>query len=213
MLFTIGVTGGIACGKTTFLRRIEKRGYECIYLDEITGHILKKGSLAYNAVVSRWGAKVLNEVGEIDRPTLRNIVIFDKTKKRALEAITHPLIYEKLDNLLKERAKTGTKDNIAFVEAPLLFEAKWEALFDLIVCIVSGRRIQQERLIKRNKIPLTVAERWAGSQLPNEEKARRSDIVIENNGQLMEFLGNADNCLDRILTMTKETAKERVKLH
>lgn len=175
----IGLTGGIASGKSTVARMMEKLGAVIIDADKISHKVLKKGQPGYLPVIKKFGNGIISKNGEIDREELGNIVFEDPAQKKRLEQILHPLIITEIKNKIKEYE---TEDRIVVVDAPLLFETNLENLFDKILVVYCDKNTQLKRLIKRNNIDLKKAKNMINSQISLKKKKKLADIVIDNRG-------------------------------
>lgn len=181
----IGLTGGIASGKSTVGQVIEKAGFSVVDADQLAREVLKTGPKAHNEIVAAFGQDVATVHGEIDRAKLGQIVFADKEKLRQLEGILHPRIR---DLALQRKAELESKGvKTAFYMVPLLFEKNMQDQFDEIVVVSCPEEIQKERLIKRDGLSDIEAKQRLAAQLPLAEKIRQADHVIENSGTKEEL--------------------------
>ncbi len=168
----VGITGGIATGKSTVLKAFNKQKINVISCDEIV-HKLYQNTQVINKI-----NKVFNLTGDkIDRKKLAQIVFNDKEKKEKLEAIIHPLVR-------KEIEKEKRLNEYLFVEIPLLFEAKMEDLFDKIICVTCDRNTQMQRLCLRDNLTKEEAEKRINLQLDLKIKEEKSDYIIDSNDNI-----------------------------
>lgn len=170
----IGVTGGIAAGKTTFLTITEKLGYRTIDADRIVHESYLPGNAIFESVVQRWGTSVLGLDGEIDRAKLAEVVFNAPEELAWLNSVVHPIVLERVQAANKEA-------DLSFFAVPLLFELSWQSYFDSVVCLWVNSAIQFERVRERGWDEGELARRNA-CQLRIEEKVRLSDSVIANSG-------------------------------
>jgi len=187
---TIGLTGGIAAGKSEALAAFERLGAETISSDAIVHELLDAEPLQ-GRVVERWGPEVAPG-GSIDRGRIGQIVFEDPGELAWLESQVHPLVGERMAAWL-ERLPQETR--FAVVEVPLLFEAGMEGAFDVTVSISSSEDVRRSRAEARGHS--LVPEREA-RQLPQEEKAGRADPVVLNDGTVSELEDRLSGLLDRL---------------
>jgi dephospho-CoA kinase len=174
----IGVTGGIATGKSTVDRMLEAHGAVVIDADELAREVVGAGEPALDEVAARFGRELILPDGTLDRSGLGAIVFADPEARRDLERITHPRILA----LMQERvaaALAGPAPLVA-VDIPLLFENAREGLFEGVLLVYAPREIQLRRLHERNGLDETAALQRLAAQLPIDEKRERATWVIEN---------------------------------
>lgn len=178
----VGVTGGIATGKSTVARMLENLGAQRISADEIVHDLLQPGSEVAGEVVSQFGQGILSPGGEIDRAALGDIVFRDAEKRRRLEAIVHPPVMAEIARRIEgfRRSSTG----VLVVEVPLLFEVGATHMVDKVLVVSAEQDTQIGRLQKRYNMSQHEAELRIKSQMPIGEKARHADWVITNEGAL-----------------------------
>ena len=174
MPLTIGLTGGIAAGKSEALAAFERLGAATISSDSVV-HELLDGEPLLSRLTERWGEEVAPE-GRVDRTKVGEVVFADPEELKWLEAQIHPLVGERIGAWI---GSLGKEVEVAVVEVPLLFETEMEQVFDTTVAIVTSDEVRRDRAEARGHV--LVAERDA-RQLPQEEKAARAEHVIENDG-------------------------------
>ena len=185
MAFVLGVTGGVATGKTTVVDMFAKLGANTLSADRIARDVLVKDTPAYHEVVRRFGRDTLAPSGEIDRAALASMVFSDPEARKALESITHPPIIRRLREAIDDfRARHRSDRAVMVVEVPLLFECGLEQMVDEVLVVSAEQQTQANRLTTRNLSPTEGAARRIASQMPIEEKIRRADRVIANDGDL-----------------------------
>ena len=176
----IGLTGGIASGKSTVSRILQSMGAVAIDADAIAHELAEPGAPLYEAYITHWGAGILTPEGTLDRRKIGDIVFADEDERRWLDDVSHPLLYREVQRRL---AALRTSDvQTVVLDAPLLFEAGWERLADETWVVVLPRYIQLRRLMARNHYTEEEALSRMESQLSQEEKMRRADVVIDNRG-------------------------------
>ncbi|MBQ9899610.1 MAG: dephospho-CoA kinase [Acholeplasmatales bacterium] len=177
----IGITGGIASGKSNVCQVIKKLGYPIISCDEITRNNYNIGGKIYNVVRERFGDEFLLDDGNIDRKKLAKLIFSKESAKLLIDSITHPIIKEEL---LSEIAKYD--DGLVFVEIPLLYEAKFDTLCDLVICVFLSQKYQVERLMEREGIDEDYALKKIHSQMDLYLKKSLADYVIDSKGNFDE---------------------------
>ena len=194
----IGLTGGIACGKSTAAKYFEKRGIPVIYADQLAHRVIEPGRRAYKKIVEEFGSSVLDSSGKIDRKKLGEIVFNNPEKLERLNQITHPEVaLEAAREIARYR---GQGVSVLIYEVPLLFEAGLESLFDVIITVYVPREVQRERLLRRHpELSPEEAEKRIDSQMPIDEKARRSDYILDNTGTTEELFKQIDELIGEIV--------------
>lgn len=175
----IGLTGNIACGKSTVLRRLAQLGAHTIDADRLIHTMLRKGGAAYEPVVDEFGPAILGEHGEIDRRALGMIVFSDPARLRRLEEIEHPIVRDLIDADIK-----GAAEHFVVVDAIKLIESGWADECDTVWAVTCRREQQVERLIRTRGYSLAEAETRIDAQSPQAEKVARADVVIDNSGTI-----------------------------
>ena len=179
----IGLTGGIASGKTTVSNILKDLGLKIINADKIAHELLKKGNKGYERVVNEFGEQILNEDEEINRDYLGKLVFNDEQKRNKLENLTHPLIIDQINEKIKE----NEDEEHLVIEAPLLYEVGLEDMMDQVWVVYVNRKTQIKRLKNRDDLDLKEAKQRIDAQIPLEEKKEKADIVIDNNGTKQEL--------------------------
>lgn len=180
-MFTVGLTGGIACGKSTVAALLRARGVPVLDADRAARDVTAPGSPALAEIASRFGAAMLREDGTLDRKALGARVVGDAEGRRALEEITHPRIREAIAEGLAALAAAGHP--VAVVEAALLVETGSYRLYDALLVVRASAEVQVRRLMAREGVDEPTARAWLAAQMPVEEKARLATAVIDNDGE------------------------------
>ncbi|MBL7689083.1 MAG: dephospho-CoA kinase [Bdellovibrionaceae bacterium] len=203
----IGLTGGIASGKSSVARVFVRMGIPVVSADVLAHEVLEPGSEAVERIVELFGRSVRANDGGIDRHRLGEIVFVDPTgaKLRALEQILHPQVRKKADELRQELRHKG--HSVAVYEVPLLFEKDMQGLFDKIVCVAVRPEVQVQRLVARNHISSVEAYQRIRKQADLSMKLAGSDIVIWNNGQTSDLERIAESVARDLLTSSKRLQK------
>jgi dephospho-CoA kinase len=175
----LGLTGNIACGKSTVLQRLSQLGAYPIDADAAIHTILKQDGPAYEPVVAEFGQTILQPGGEIDRRALGKIVFSDPQKLRRLEEIEHPIVRRYIDNLIKDAPAP-----IVALDAIKLIEAGWADKCDTVWVVTCTRAQQLDRLMQTRGYSREEADMRIDAQSPQQAKIDRADTVIDNSGLL-----------------------------
>jgi len=176
----IGLTGGIASGKSLVSRILSELGAVVLDVDKVGHRIMEPYRPAYKEIIEYFGKEILTGSGKIDRKKLGKIVFNDHEKLKVLNRITHPRIREGVREILKGYEKSGV--SVVVVEAALLFEMKMQDLVDEVWVVYADKEKQIERLMKRDKLTEEEAQKRIESQLSSEQKVLWADKVIYNSG-------------------------------
>ena len=188
----IGLTGGIASGKSTVSKYLAEKGFNIYDADKIAKDISEKKSVQ-EEIISTFGNKILDKNGNIDRKKLKEIVFENKEKLEKLNDIIHP----KVINFYKELKEKNTDEVIIF-DVPLLFESGIDKFCNKILVIISDYEVQLNRIVERDKINRELAEKIIKSQLSNEERIKKADVVIENNSNLEDLFKKVERFCETI---------------
>jgi dephospho-CoA kinase len=176
-VFLIGLTGGIASGKSTVAKLLASYGAETIDADQVARDVVLPGSVGLQAVVNEFGAEVLSDSGELDRDLLGQIVFKEPEKRKALEQILHPLIKKRTTELL-----AASKSSVVVYAVPLLVEANVDYPFDMILTVEAGVENQVERIVRSRGLSEADAQRRIDAQASTAERSERADFVIDSSG-------------------------------
>ncbi|WP_455041788.1 dephospho-CoA kinase [Leptotrichia buccalis] len=201
----IGLTGGIGTGKSTVSQILQEKKFPVIDLDTISHEVIKIPKVI-EKIVENFGKEVLENSGNfenennairISREKLGKIIFENKEKRLLLNSIMHPEI---LHTMREQISKYKKSNKIIFVEIQLLFEVQWEKEFDYILLISAKKSTQIRRILERDKRSENDALNIINSQLPLDEKKKRSDFVIENDGNIEELKEKIDKFLEYLET-------------
>ena len=184
-MLNVGLTGGIACGKTTVAQMFVRHGAGLIDLDKLAQAVVAPQLPAWQEIVELFGNNILLVDGSINRNKLAKIVFSDKEKLKKLNNVVHPRVLAEWSKSLGDIEKKNKKA-IVISEVPLLFEANLQNMVDLSILVVITSAEQINRLMTRNDLTEDEAKKRLASQLPIEEKIKMADIVIENRGAPVE---------------------------
>ncbi|MCG9127113.1 dephospho-CoA kinase [Candidatus Poribacteria bacterium] len=207
----VGITGGIACGKTTVSKLLADKGAIPINADEIGHLLLKADSPVINELVDTFGSDILEESGDVSREKLGAIVFKDENERKKLNQILHPIIIEKSRSKARELVSDNPKC-VVLLDAPLLIEAGAYDSVDLIVVVTTSQEQQLERIIKRSHLlnrPISPEEAQAriDAQMPLSEKVKYADVVIENEGTENQLIVQVDDLWEQIQISIRNRAK------
>lgn len=203
-MLNVGLTGGIATGKSTVVRMLVKKGARVIDHDALVHALQEPGRPVWNRIVEAFGREILDAGGRIDRKKLGVLVFGDEGRRKALEGIVHPAVLEEAQ---RERDRIGRKDERAIVlsDIPLLLEVGMQGLFDLILLVYAPPEVQIARVMKRNNMTRNEAVARLEAQMPIDEKLKRADVVIRNDGTMKELQQRVDEVWEELLS--RERAK------
>ena len=177
----IGLTGGIACGKSTVSKALRALGACIIDADALAHELSQPNQALFNAYVQRFGMAIVTAVGTLDRAAIARLIFTDPTMRAEVEQISHPLIRRAVEERLRMAEKEQKR--AAVLDVPLLFEAGWDALADEVWVVALPPEEQLTRLLARDKTMSEVEARARiAAQMPLAEKCARADVVIDNSG-------------------------------
>lgn len=179
MLLRVGLTGGIATGKSTVSRMFAELGVWVLDADRAARAVVEPGEPAWCEVKQAFGAEYFLPDGHLDRAKLGKLVFADEQARKKLEGIIHPKVYELMEREASQREVAG--DKLVIFDIPLLFETGYEKLDKTIVVYVP-LAVQLKRLMERDGLNKEEAEKRIAAQMPMEEKIARADFVIDNSG-------------------------------
>ncbi|MED4688738.1 dephospho-CoA kinase [Peribacillus frigoritolerans] len=180
----IGITGGIASGKSTVSLYLQELGFTIIDADLASRAVVEPGEEAYHQVVKAFGEDILLTDGNIDRVKLGSIIFNDQEKRLLLNGIVHPAVRNWMR--LKTEAALASGEETVFMDIPLLFESKLTFMVDKTLLIYVDEQVQLKRLMNRNGLSETEALARINSQMPLADKKALADAVIDNNGDINE---------------------------
>ncbi|RSD27683.1 dephospho-CoA kinase [Mesobacillus subterraneus] len=182
MSLVIGLTGGIASGKSTVSKMFTEMDITVIDADIEARLAVEPGEKAYNDIVSQFGTGILDEDGTINRPKLGSIIFNNEKKRLLLNSIVHPAVRERMAQ--KREAAEAANEKAVVLDIPLLFESKLTALVEKIILVYVDEKTQLVRLMERNGFSEEEALSRIKSQMPLKDKVELADAVIDNNGTI-----------------------------
>jgi len=185
----VGITGGISTGKSTFCGCLREIVPAAKFFDaDLAARLLPELPEVKQEILGQFGGGVFSPDGDLNRTKLRAIVFADAAKRRALEQILHPRIRRQW---MAEAKKHRNSPDFFFADIPLLYETGGETLCERVVVVACSRNIQLDRLAKRKSLKRSEAEQMINSQMPLEEKIKRADHVVWNNGDRATLMEQA----------------------
>ena len=175
----VGITGGIASGKSTVVAQLRKHGYQVIDADQVVHDLQKKGGRLYQALLDWLGDAILQDNGELDRQALGQAIFGNQEMMAKSSALQNDIIRQELAQRRQELAKT---ESLFFMDIPLLIELDYVGWFDAIWLVVVDDETQLNRLMARNHLTLAEAKKRMASQMPTKEKLAYADHILDNNG-------------------------------
>jgi len=203
-MLSVGLTGNIASGKSTVARLFEQWGARLIDADQLVRELQRPGTPVFRRIVERFGADVMAADGTIDRGRLRAIVFADPTARSDLNAIVHPAVRQRRDELAEQARREGVA--ILVQDIPLLFETLDPAGFDVIVLVDAPADLRRERVMAHRGLDREEADRMIAAQLPAAQKRARSDLVIDNDMDLETLARRARRAWEELLGIAARQA-------
>jgi dephospho-CoA kinase len=191
----VAVTGSAGSGKSSVCKRLKQLGLRVISSDILAREAVRPKTAAYRQIVAHFGKTVVKSDGTLDREMLRHLIVTDDRNRKILEQFVHPQIINRICSHITAAEKEGVP--IIAVEVPLLFELALEKRFDLVLLVIAERATKIERLMARDHTTRDDAEALLNIQMPDKEKVKNSDFVIDNNGSLEQTIKNADIFFDQ----------------
>lgn len=214
-MYLVGLTGGIAAGKSTVAARLVERGAELVDADDVAREIVLPGTDAWREIVEAFGRDVLDEDGFVDRAELGRRVFDDASKRALLNEITHPRITRELANRLEVLAPL---DGVVVLDVPLLAElgldrdhdahGRSSPRYDAIVVVAAQRETQMQRLLHQRGMAPAEATARIDAQAPLEEKLAIADHVIWNEGTVEQLHAETDRVADELLAAAERKARQ-----
>lgn len=190
----IGITGGIASGKSTVTNYLRQKGYQVIDADQVVHELQKLGGRLYQALLSEFGTEILLADGQLDRKKLGALLFSRPNLLEKSSRLQNDIIRQELANRRDQLAKT---EETFFMDIPLLFEQDYADWFDEVWLVDVSKGTQLERLMARNNLSQEEAQQRIAAQLSLAEKRQRAEIVIDNNGALSDTLKQVQALLDK----------------
>ena len=189
----IGITGGIASGKSTVTNFLRQKGFEVVDADALVHQLQKPSGRLYQILVEHFGEKVLLEDGELNRPLLASLIFSNSEEREWSKQTQGQIIREELGSLRDKLAQT---EDVFFMDIPLLFEQDYASWFDETWLVYVSRDTQLDRLMNRDQLSKESAETRLASQWPLEEKKKMASHILDNNGSRDQLLSQVVSILE-----------------
>ena len=190
----IGITGGIASGKSTVTNFLRKQGFQVVDADAVVHQLQKPGGRLFKALVQHFGQEIILENGELNRPLLASLIFSNTEEREWSKQIQGEIIREELATLRDQLAQT---ESIFFMDIPLLFEQDYSSWFNETWLVYVEPDVQMERLMKRDQLSKDLAISRLSAQWSLEEKKDLASQVIDNNGSQDQLLAQVNSLLER----------------
>lgn len=181
----VGLTGGIASGKSTVAKILRRLGAAIVDADVLSREVVAPGHDGWNEIVATFGREILQPDQTLDRQKLRTIIFNNPDARKQLEAIIHPRVRALAEQRIREHAAAGAE--LVVYEVPLLFEGKIHEWLRPVILVACDVNVQRQRLQQRDSIDAAAAQKIIDAQMSLEEKRRLADYVIENDGSLADL--------------------------
>lgn len=178
-MFLVGLTGGIAAGKSTVAAMLSERGAAVIDADQVAREVVEPGTVGLQKVIEEFGDSLLDSSGHLDRKTLADVIFADSTKRERLEKILHPLIRTRTIQLIEQQSKP-----VVVYAVPLLVEANVDYPFDLVVTVEAGESEQLKRLTRDRGYSEQQARQRITAQASKSEREASADFVLDSSGPI-----------------------------
>lgn len=198
----LGITGGVGSGKSFVSNHLKSKGLTVVSTDELARNAVLPGTSAYGKIVHYFGKDILLDDNTLNRSKLRDIITQDKEKKATLEQFVHPEVFLQMDLEFKKSVKRN--DPAIAVEVPLLFETGMDAFFDYVLTVSVDPDVRVARVMSRDNITQKEALALMQIQMPEEEKIKRSDFVINNNGTAAATQNLIDGFYEEFMNKVKK---------
>ena len=196
-MIVIGLTGGIASGKSTVSGELSRQGVPIFDADQNARDAVAKGSKGLAMVVEAFGNEYLTVEGELNRPKVSELVFRDKQALKTLEGILHKIVWENAEGFLQAQREQGAK--LAVLDVPLLIETGWHKQVDKVWLVAVSRQQQIQRAMLRSGMTEAEVVARINSQMSLEEKRKYADVVLDNSGSLERTLAQVQGELKKLL--------------
>lgn len=183
MSFVLGITGGIASGKSTVVKCFEQAGYPIVDSDVIARQVVEPNTPGLSAIVTVFGSEILTAEGTLNRQKLGELIFNDPEKRDLLNETLDPFIRQAIKAEIAEKKQLS---ELVIADVPLLYEGKYDRYTDAVAVVFVTPQVQLQRLMARNQLSEAQALARINSQLPLVEKKARADFIFDNDGPLAE---------------------------
>lgn len=200
----VGITGGIASGKSHVSRFFNRLGCMVLDADQVARQVVRPGCPAYREIIEHFGPGVLTLTGELDRPKLGTIVFTDPEERRVLNSIVHPRVMEETDAWLAAHEEICANAPL-FVEAALMVETSYYKKLDSVILVFCPTERQRERIARRDGLTAEQADQRIRSQMPWEEKRKAADFIIDTSGTYRQTLAQTVAIFRQLISTSSDT--------
>ncbi len=193
MTKVVGITGGIGSGKTTLCKHLKKIGYAVHESDKLVSNIYKKPNKPFINFLKKNVSKDVVQNYKINKNKVANIIFNNKIIRKKLEKYIHKEVKISREDFIKENYKN--KKGVIFVDIPLLFEKNLDKNFDIVICVISKKKIRTERVLKSKKFTKEILKKIFKSQTSDKTRRSRAQIIINNNKTKKDFISSAERAL------------------
>ncbi len=193
MTKVVGITGGIGSGKTTLCKHLKKIGYAVHESDKLVSNIYKKPNKPFINFLKKNVSKDVVQNYKINKNKVANIIFNNKIIRKKLEKYIHKEVKISREDFIKENYKN--KKGVIFVDIPLLFEKNLDKNFDIVICVISKKKIRTERVLKSKKFTKEILKKIFKSQTSDKNRRSRAQIIINNNKTKKDFISSAERAL------------------
>lgn len=204
----VGLTGGLATGKTTIAKIFNTLGAVIIDADKIAREVVEPYSPAWEKIKEYFGTKILNDDLTINRKLLADLIFNNETHRRKLNEITHPIIIQRIKEEIEKIRKNG-KGKIIIIDAPLLIEAGMISMVDKIIVVTAEETTQIKRVMQRDNLSKYAAKKRISAQMPLSEKVKLADFVINTDCHKTELEKEVKKIWDKLKSFSKEILSEK----
>lgn len=201
-MLKVGLTGSIAVGKSHVLSVLADLGCHVIDADQIAREVVEPGTPGLIAVADYFGNTVLRPDGTLDREKLGAIVFADESARRKLNSLLHPLIIARQDELMRAY-ETQDRNGIAVIDAALMIESGGYQRLDKLIVVHCDPEIQLQRLMKRDRLPRDAAEKRIRAQMPQEEKMKYADFLVDTSGDFAHTRAQVQTVYAQLKRLTR----------
>ena len=191
----IGLTGGIASGKSTVTSYLKEKGYPVIDADRVVHDLQVPGGALYRVLVDHFGREILDASGELDRVVLGQRIFSNPSERDWSNRVQGQLIREALADA---RDRQAAQSDLFFMDIPLLIEQHYEEWFESVWLVAVSKETQLKRLMERNHLSELQAKERIAAQMPLDEKRAHADLVLDNNGDLTALYAQLDAALQQL---------------
>jgi dephospho-CoA kinase len=202
-MILVGLTGGIASGKSLVSKLLKELGAYIIDADEIAREVIQPGEPAYQEILPQFGDEILNEDGTIDRSKLGRLVFSDPVKRTLLEGIVHPRVFA-IEEARRRQIAQQDPEAVIIFDAPLLIETRAYELMDKVIVVYANPRTQLKRLMERDHLEYDEAKRRIAAQLPIADKRQHADYIINSGDPPEEVAKETEAIYQELKALAKQ---------